>query len=191
MGVKSIHYYKNNVIIENSLNKGESDLILYDALYNDVDKLDKLISISKEDDLIKFIDLHSKGFLLKKEKNLVKVNSVKKTTFVQKTLEISNDNNIEIQIYHNINDIKNIISSYCNDVISSFNSINKKYIKVNKKYIKINMGDIIGTIKSNVLYEDYDRNLNELCNTKKIYEYLIEYGHIKKKNDTNIKCFFP
>ena len=130
IGVKSIHYTNNTVVAEDQFSKNTN--LLFTAEYENIDTLDKCTDINVIDTTsnVKFKDLQGKnGFLLSskiKDKNLkVRVKSVKKTSYIQEIFDISKENNIEIQIFNNLEDIKKIITPYFNNVSYTINSLYK------------------------------------------------------------------
>lgn len=127
MGVKSIHYSGNNVLIEDSFVKGNGQM-LFNAKYDDIETLNKEQGL-KGAPLrpISFCDLDNEsGFMLTYKVNrdmlVSSINRVKKDSFLQNCANISTDNNIEIQIYNNYQDIRKLIGNYCNHVVYSIDS---------------------------------------------------------------------
>lgn len=130
IGVKSIHYNDNTVLVEDSFSKQTS--LVATLKYENVQNLLSCqgIEYNNEKSHILVNDLSNKsGFMLyrplKKGSLKSRVNRVKTLSYVQKRFDITNDNNIEIQIYHNFEDIKKIITTYFNNVIYTINSLYK------------------------------------------------------------------
>ena len=125
MGVKSIHYADNIVLIEDSFSKDVN--ILFENKYEDIDNLMNPEEKHKKN-RVEFEDIDDKpGFYL--ESNVLNeelksiVSSVKNTSYVSKKLYGNIDKeNINIQIKHNYADIRKIISIYVNDVIYALNA---------------------------------------------------------------------
>jgi len=125
MGVKSIHYVDNIVLIEDSFSKDVN--ILFENKYEDIDNLMNPEEKHKKN-RVEFEDIDNKpGFYL--ESNVLNeelksiVSSVKNTSYVSKKLYGNIDKeNINIQIKHNYDDIRKIISIYVNDVIYALNA---------------------------------------------------------------------
>lgn len=177
MGIRSIHYSNNNVIIENSLSKNEEDLILYDVEYKNVEKLDKVIGEVKQNQKVKFNNLPHKGFDLSKKQEKVEVKNVKKTSFIQEIYpNITQSNNFDIQIYHNIEDIKKILSFYCNHVIFSLDSILNKE---SNKEISFKNFDNIGNLPSFIEFSNH-------TSIEKIFPILLSFANVYNIKPTNI-----
>ena len=131
LGVKSVHYCNNHVLIEDIATDTE---FIYTLEYDDINNLKNCINISKinQNTQLKVDSLKNKsGFVLYKKSNKNKplksiVKNVKKVSYVQKLLSINENNNIEIQIYHNFEDIKRILSTYFNNILFTINSIYKE-----------------------------------------------------------------
>ena len=182
MGVKSIHYYDSNVIIENSLAKNIDDLVLYDVKYNNIETLDRVLGKVKNYQHIKFNDLKDSGFTLKGNNCVSKVTNVKNLSFSQSIFGISNNNNIEIQIHHNIDDIKKIISFYCNHVIYSLNSTSENAIK--KQF------DEIGMLPSFKNFNEYENKNKNVYFILKSYKSIINIPNDLFYDDIDYSNFF-
>lgn len=163
MGVKSIHYNKNNIIIEDSFsNKNE---IIYDAEYDDVNELKNLKKLTKNSNnknTVEFKDvLNDSGFELSKKVNnedlISKINSIKSKSYIQNILNITDENNIEIQIYQNYEDIRKLITIVCGHIFYSINSI----VSIDFKGIDNLKFDKIGTISVKTEFEKYRSKTNE------------------------------
>lgn len=160
LGVKSIHYHKDKVILEDSFSKDND--VIYDVRYDDIDLLmeAKEINKKKKDHLITLEDaLNKSGFTLKGTVNGIdinsKINRVKSVSYLHKKTGLSLDDNFNIQIYNNFADINKIIISYCNHVIYSLNDLSKGEEVVTSKTF-----DEIGTIP-------YKLKLHELVENDK------------------------
>ena len=140
LGIKSIHYSDNKVIIEDSFSKNVE--ILYDVEYDDIENLNKAININKNNDerYVDLVDLDDKsGFVLSGNVNSKKVktevNNVKNISYLHKKTNLSLNDNFNIQIYNNLMDINKIIISYCNHVLYSINDLSKGEGMVSSKNI--------------------------------------------------------
>lgn len=169
MGVKSIHYVDNIVLIEDSFSKDVN--ILFENKYEDIDNLMNPEEKHKKN-RVEFEDIDDKpGFYL--ESNVLNeelkaiVSSVKNTSYVSKKLYGNIDKeNINIQIKHNYDDIRKIISIYVNDVIYALNA----YEEV----------DRIGMLPSFIELADNREKKNIIENTLlPFYFKLQEYSNIE------------
>ncbi|MBE5739003.1 MAG: hypothetical protein E7354_04685 [Clostridiales bacterium] len=128
LGVKSVHYANNTVIVEDHFSKNTN--ILFTAEYENIDDLKSCTNIDKtaENKGVRFTDLKNKnGFELSAmaQKQILKsrVNRVKKVSYTQELFDITTDNNIEVQIFSNLEDVKKVIAPYYNNVAYAINSL--------------------------------------------------------------------
>lgn len=153
MGAKSIHYNNESLYVES--NSPRKSNILFECKFENIDKLQKCKSIVKYDkknNNTEFVELpNQKGFSLIKcvrGKTLETViKNVKKVSYIQGLLGLSTDNNFEIQIYNNFEDMKKVITSYCNNVLYTINTVYRD-ISGEEDYIF----DKIGSIPVNTDY---------------------------------------
>ena len=125
MGIKSIHYNKNNIIIEDSFSKNNE--YIYDAEYVDINDLQKLKDLKKNPRVknsVNFNNIDSEsGFELTKkigaESLFSKIRSVKSKSYVQQLMNITDENNIEIQIYQNYEDLRKLITIISGNIFYS------------------------------------------------------------------------
>ena len=158
MGVKSVHYKDNTVLIDNSFSKQTE--LLFALEYEDIDNLTNCIDIKSLSDksTVQVKDLQNKkGFeLLKTLKHGVlksSINNVKKVSYLQNKFNISQNNNIEIQIYNNFEDIKKILTTYFNNVLYTINSLYKDVSSDNSFIF-----DKIGSLKVSVDWDNFLTN---------------------------------
>lgn len=157
MGVKSVHYYDNNVVIENSFSKQQS--LIYDVRYDNVEQLKNATEKKQFDktNAVEFVDIkNKKGFrLFKKIKGLnfvSNIKNVKTISYAQQVFGVTDKNNIEIQIYQNYEDIRKIIANHCNHVMYSLNSVAQIHLPNN------NIFDLIGMLTPTTAFEDFDQS---------------------------------
>ena len=152
LGIKSIHFNKDDIIIEDSFKKNE---IIFKTTYDDIDELNKATDQLIKDRVV-FEDLDNEsGFKIYDNNELSStIKSVKNKSFINSVLYDNDyENNFYVQIYNNLNDLRRIISSYLNDVIYSLN------ITLNKDD-SFQSFDRIGMLVSNVELKNYGNDKN-------------------------------
>ena len=158
MGIKSVHYFDNNVVIENSFSKQQS--LLFDVKYDNISQLKNATEVKDFDNNtnpVEFVDIkNKKGFrLFKKVKGLSllsRIKNVKTLSYAQQVFGVTDSNNIEIQIYQNYEDIRKIIANHCNHIIYSLNSVAKIHLPEH------NLFDLIGMMSATTPFEEFDQS---------------------------------
>lgn len=166
MGVKSIHYSNNNVIVEDAMTQDPT--VLYDVEYDHIDDLGtakKIDGRSRGASVVSFDDIPGKrgfrlGKVIDKARVSAEVRSVKSVSYAQQFFGITTDNNFEIQIYQNYEDIKKLIANYCNHIIYSLNSMSKVDITESHTF------DNIGTMPCKAFFENFDARNNHVDDLK-------------------------
>lgn len=188
MGVKSVNYNENTILINNSFSKNTE--LLYSVDYQDIDNLKGIKNINFADETkgVKFQDKANKnGFTLSKrvrgKQQVVDINKVKKVSYAQKVFNVSTANNLEIQIYQNLEDIKKIITTNVNNVLYTINSVYKDVAGDD-----IDIFDKIGQVKVSVDWYNFcrdnpqKRELWEDVYLPNFIKVLERYGLVTKKS---------
>lgn len=196
MLVKGIFYDGNNIKIISSLN--ENNLIHVE--YENIDDMLKLRSNEIIDNqtphnkLPGFSNIdEERGFTLKSHidlNNKLRISNVKNEypSIIRQELKIENENNIDIQIVHNIFDIKKILSEMANNVIYS---VATTLYKKNKNDLN-DYKDVISNIPSYIELSNYDFvkakdvNKEKLANICFLSKDLIDKLFPKKENINDV-----
>ena len=201
MGVKSIHYFNNDVIIENSLS--ENSEILFKPNYQKIDDLKILNSNTNNqtNNKVGFVnDNEKKGFMLEKdipssenekvEKHINSyVSKVKFNSFIHNKLFGDLDNNFIPQIYSNFEDIRRIILNYIDHIIYSVN--NKIIANKSENEVDRLSFDDIGMLPATKTYEEYGQTPEQRENMTDVvlpaFKEVLKDNNIKTGNYGNIK----